>query len=82
MLALGTTLTHDSGGDLRRCSPNQPQVSGGSDLHARSMDVCIVSHDGAILLPRDMKVTPDPLLQAVASSREGLGAAVACLCTW
>jgi len=38
MLALGTTLTHDRGGDLRRFYTNQHQCYCGIDLHARSMD--------------------------------------------
>jgi hypothetical protein len=37
MLALGTTLTHDRGGDLMRFYTNQHQFYCGIDLHARSM---------------------------------------------
>jgi hypothetical protein len=65
-----------------RCSTNQHQFYWGSDLHARSMDVCVLKHDGALLLHRTMPVAPDPLLQAIAPDREGLVVAVACLCTW
>ena len=54
----------------------------GIDLHARSMYVCIVNHDGAILVHRNMKAAPEPFLKAVAPSRDGLVVAVACLCTW
>jgi transposase len=82
MLALGTTLTHDRGGDLMRFYTNQHQFSCGLDLHARSMSVCILSHDGEILLHRNMKAGPEPFLQAVAPSREGLVVAVECIFTW
>jgi hypothetical protein len=50
--------------------------------HARSMDVCIVRHDGAILLHRHMQTAPAPFLKAVAPSRAGLVVAVACLFPW
>jgi hypothetical protein len=54
----------------------------GIDLHARSMYVCIVSHDGAILLHCTMQAAPEPFRKAVASYREGLMVAVECLFTW
>ena len=54
----------------------------GIDLHARSMDVCLLSYDGAILLHRNMKAAPEPFLTAVAPSREGLVVAVEGMCTW
>jgi transposase len=54
----------------------------GIDLHARTMYVCIVSHDGEILLHRNMKAAPEPFLKAVAPYREGLVVAVECLFTW
>jgi transposase len=54
----------------------------GIDLHARSMYVCIVSHDGEMLLHRNMKAAPEPFLQAVAPYRDGLVVAVECLFTW
>lgn len=51
-------------------------------LHARSRYVCILSHDGALLLHRNMQAAPEPFLKAVAPYREGLVVAVACLFTW
>src|SRR5919109_3016179 len=54
----------------------------GIDLHARSMYVCILSHDGEILLHRNMKAAPEPFLKAVAPYREGLVVAVECIFTW
>jgi transposase len=46
------------------------------------MDVCIVPHDGEIMLHRNMKAAPDLFLQAIAPYREGLVVAVECLFTW
>src|SRR5919108_5029070 len=54
----------------------------GIDLHARSMYVCIVSHDGEIVLHRNMKAAPEPLLKAIAPYRDGLVVAVECIFTW
>jgi hypothetical protein len=54
----------------------------GVDLHARSMYVGIVSHDGDILLHRHMKAAPEPFLKAIAPYRDGLVVAVECIFTW
>jgi hypothetical protein len=54
----------------------------GIDLHARSMDVCLLRHDGEILLHRNLQAAPEPLLKAIAPYRAGLVVAVACLLTW
>jgi transposase len=60
----------------------QHAVYCGIDWHARSMYVCILSHDGEILLHRQMKAAPEPFLKAIAPYREGLVVAVECLFTW
>jgi hypothetical protein len=46
------------------------------------MDVCILRHDGEILVHRHMKAAPEPFLKAVAPYRDGLVVAVECICTW
>jgi hypothetical protein len=46
------------------------------------MYICILSHEGEILLPRNMKAAPEPFLKAIAPYREGLVVAVECLLTW
>src|SRR3989442_1838520 len=61
---------------------NQNPFYCGIDLHARSMYVCILSHDGDVLLHRNMKAAPEPLLKAIAPYREGLVVAVECMFTW
>jgi Transposase len=82
MLALGRTLTPYRGGDLMRSYAKQHPCCGGIDLHARSMYVCIVNHDGAVLLHRHMKAAPEPFLKAIAPDREGLVVAVEWMFTW
>jgi transposase len=54
----------------------------GIDLHARSMYVCILSQDGEIMLHRNMKASPEPLLKAMAPYREDLVVCVECVFTW
>jgi Transposase len=54
----------------------------GIDLHARSMYVCILNQEGAILLHRHMKAAPEPFLTAIAPYRDGLVVSVECLFTW
>jgi transposase len=61
---------------------NQHHFYCGIDLHARSMYVCIVSHDGEILLHRNMPAAPAPFLKAIAPYRDGLVVAVECIFTW
>jgi transposase len=46
------------------------------------MYVCVLTHDGALLLHRNMQAAPEPFLQAVAPYRDGLVVAVECLFTW
>jgi transposase len=46
------------------------------------MDVCIVNHDGEIVLHKIMKAAPAPFLTAIAPSRDGRVVAVECLFTW
>ena len=61
---------------------HQHPFSCGIDLHARSMYVCILSHDGEIVLHRHMKAAPEAFLKAIAPYRDGLVVAVECIFTW
>ena len=61
---------------------NQHPFYCGIDLHARSMSVRIMSHDGKIVRHRNLTAAPEPFLTAIAPYREGLVVAVECLCTW
>jgi transposase len=46
------------------------------------MYVCILNRDRAVLLHRNMKAAPEPLLKAMAPYREDLVVCVECLFTW
>jgi transposase len=60
----------------------QHQFYCGIDLHARTMYVCILNGDGAILLHRNMKAAPEPFLKAIAPYREDLVVCAECVFTW
>ena len=53
----------------------------GIDLHARSMDLCILDQNGAIVLHRNMAAAPEPFLRALAPYRMDLVVAVECIFT-
>jgi hypothetical protein len=59
---------------------HQHPFYGGIALHARSMYVCMVSQEGAILVHR-MKAAPEPFLKAIAPYRDHL-VVVECLFPW
>jgi transposase len=61
---------------------NQHQFYCGIDLHARTMYVCLMNHDGEILLHRNMKAAPEPFLKAITPYRDNLVVAVECMFTW
>jgi hypothetical protein len=65
-----------------RVYTQQHQFYCGLDLHARTMDLCIVNQEGEIGLHRKMQAAPEPFLKAMAPDREDLVVAVACLLTW
>jgi len=54
----------------------------GIDLHARTMYLCILNQEGAIVLHRNMKTEPEALLTAIAPFRENIAIAVECIFTW
>jgi hypothetical protein len=54
----------------------------GIDWHARTMYVCIVSRDGAVVVHRSVKAGPEPFLQTIAPYREELVVCVECIFTW
>jgi hypothetical protein len=54
----------------------------GIALHARTMDVCRLNHDGASLVHRARQASPETVGKVMAPSREERGVAVACILTW
>ena len=65
-----------------RFSTTHPPFYCGIDWHARRMYVCIVNHEGAMLLHRHRKAAPEPFLQAVAPYRDRLVVAVEGIFPW
>ena len=63
-------------GDLRRFYTTQHQFDCGIDLHAQTMDVCILNHGGAIVVHRNLPTSPEALLQTIAPDRENMVIAV------
>ena len=59
----------------------QHQFSGGIDLHARSMYVCILDTAGTIVFHKDLPATPEHFLRAVAPYRADVVGGVECIVT-
>ena len=66
---------------MRFYNTNHKQYCG-IDLHARSMYLCVLSHDGKTLLHKNLPTDPDVFLNAIAPFREDLVVAVECIFTW
>ena len=64
-----------------RCSTKQHQFYCGIDLHARTMDLCVLHQEGEILLHRNMPAGPATFLQAITPYRDDMVVAVACIFT-
>ena len=54
----------------------------GIDLHVKTMYVCILDATGQTLVHRNVKSTPEALLEIVAPYREDLVVAAECVFTW
>ena len=54
----------------------------GIDLHARSMHVCILDHDGQVVYDQNLSCQPQAFLRAVAPFRDGLVVGVECMFAW
>jgi transposase len=54
----------------------------GIDLHARTMDVCILAQAGEILLHQNMKASPEAFLRAISPYRQDSVVAVECIFPW
>jgi transposase len=65
-----------------RFSTKQHPFYCGIDLHARTMDICILDQAGETLFHRNMPATPEALLKAIAPSHDQIVLAAACMCTW
>jgi transposase len=54
----------------------------GIDLHARTMDLCILNQAGDVLCHRNMKAAPEPFLKAIAPYRADLVVWAEGIFTW
>jgi transposase len=54
----------------------------GIDLHARTMRVCILAQDGAVVYDRNLPCDFPTLLQAIAPYRDGIVIGVECMFGW
>ena len=54
----------------------------GIDLHARTMHVCIVDHDGNQLVSKNIPTDPVEFLRVIAPYRDDLAVAVECIFCW
>ena len=54
----------------------------GVDLHARTMHVCILDHDGNVVFDKNLACSPKTFLHAVAPFRDGLVVGVECMFGW
>jgi transposase len=82
MVGWGWETERRRGGDLRRFDTPQHRFYGGIDLHARTMDLCVLNQAGEIRLHRNMKTSPETLLKAIAPYREDLVVCVEGIFTW
>ena len=70
------------GRDLRRFYTTPHTFYSGVDLYARTMYLCVLNHEGEVLLHWNLKAAPEPCLKAIAPYREHLVVGVECLFTW
>jgi hypothetical protein len=54
----------------------------GIDLHARTMYVCIIDKEGAIVKQKNIDSGPDEFLQIIEPYREDIVVAVECMFAW
>jgi transposase len=54
----------------------------GVDLHARSMHLCVLDHQGTVVFDKNLPCRPDAFLRAIAPFRDGLVVGVECMFAW
>lgn len=54
----------------------------GVDLHARSMYACVLDHQGAVLLHRNLPAEPEAFLHAIEPFRDDVVVGAECIFTW
>jgi hypothetical protein len=54
----------------------------GVDLHASSLHLCLLDHDGNVVLDKNIVARPETFLKAIAPFRDDLVAAAECMYAW
>jgi transposase len=54
----------------------------GIDLHSRTMQVCILDHDGNVVVDRNLLCQPKRFLELIAPYRDGIVVGVECVFCW
>ena len=54
----------------------------GIDLHTKNLYVCIIDHDGEILVHKNIRANPDALMRLIKPYLEGLVIGVECMFSW
>jgi transposase len=65
-----------------RCYTGQHRFYAGIDLHARSMYIHILDHQGKTVFAKDLPAEPDAFLDAVKPFRDGLVVGCECMFAW
>ena len=60
----------------------QHRFYAGVDLHARTMHVCVLDHEGQVVSDKKLPCQPKAFLGAVAPFRDGLVVGVECMFAW
>jgi transposase len=79
---INSVRNQTQGGSLMRFYTKQHQFYCGIDLHARTMYVCIIDHDGTILTYRNMQATAAALANVLQPYKEDLVVAFECIFSW
>ncbi len=65
-----------------RLYQQQHQAYCGVDLHARTMYLCVLDHQGNTLLHQDLPTTSEAFLEAIKPHRQNLVVACECMFAW
>ncbi len=67
---------------MLRYYSSQHRFYAGIDLHARTMHLCILAHDGDVVCDKNLPCQFEALLQAIAPYRDGIVIGVECMFGW
>ena len=65
-----------------RCYTKQHRFYAGIDLHARTLHLCVLDQQGAVVCDKNLPARPEPLLDALAPFRDDVVLAAECMFAW